>query len=64
MASMLHESRGTRSRRAMVSASGGTSVRRRSSHHPSAANAAPIIGPTTRRIGLLAATPASRVPKL
>ncbi|CAG6908963.1 hypothetical protein PICSAR15_01629 [Mycobacterium avium subsp. paratuberculosis] len=61
---MLQASRGTRSERAIVSASGGTSVRRRSSHHPSPASAAPTIGPSTRRIGLLAATPASSAPKL
>ena len=47
---------------AIVSASGGTSVRRRSIHQPNPASAPPIIGPTARRTGLLPVTPASRVP--
>ena len=64
MASMLQDSRGIGSWRAMVPASGGTSARRRRIHQPSAASAAPTIGPNTRRTGLLPVTPASRVPKL
>ena len=56
--------RGMRARSRRRSASGGTSARRRNSHQPRPARAAPIIGPTTRRIGLLAATPASSAPKV
>ena len=48
---------------AIVSASGGTSVRRRSIHQPNPASAPPIIGPKARRTGLLPVTPLSRVPK-
>ncbi len=43
---------------------GGTSVRRRSIHHPNPASAPPIIGPTARRRGLLPPTPVSSVPKV
>ena len=46
----------------MVSANGGTVVRRRSIHHPKPASAPPIIGPSARRTGLLPPTPDSSVP--
>ncbi len=46
----------------IVSANGGTTVRRRSIHHPNPASAPPIIGPSARRTGLLSPTPVSSVP--
>jgi hypothetical protein len=48
----------------MVGATDGASDLRRSSHQPSPARAAPIIGPNARRARLLPATPESIVPKL
>ncbi len=49
---------------AIVAFSDGTSVRRRSIHHPKPASAQPTIGPTARRTGLLSPTPVSSVPNV
>ncbi len=56
--------RGTRPPLTMTSASRGTSVLDLSIHQPSAANTPPAIGPSTRRTGLLAVTPASNDPNV